>query len=75
MFVCLFIFQRPGTGKNSHKEGRSGTNSKTAVNLDVAPHECSLLQMRELDLSKAVAERSLREHKGDLIKALHALTE
>lgn len=31
--------------------------------------------MKELDLTKAVAERSLREHKGDLIKALHALTE
>ena len=34
-----------------------------------------ILQMKELDLSKAVAERSLREHKGDLIKALHALIE
>ena len=77
MIICLFVcfIQRPGTGKNSHKEGRSGANSKTPVNLDVAPHECSPLQMRELDLSKAVAERSLREHKGDLIKALHALTE
>lgn len=30
--------------------------------------------MTELDVSKATAERTLREHKGDIIKALHALT-
>ena len=32
-------------------------------------------QMTELEVSKQVAERTLREHKGDIIKALHALTE
>lgn len=32
-------------------------------------------QMRELEIPKAAAERSLREHKGDLIKALHSLTD
>jgi len=32
-------------------------------------------QMRELEIPKSVAERSLREHKGDLIKALHSLTD
>ncbi len=33
------------------------------------------LQMTELEVSKATAERTLREHKGDIIKALHALTD
>lgn len=30
-------------------------------------------QMQEMDLSKADAERTLREHGGDLIKTLHTL--
>ena len=32
-------------------------------------------QVRELEISKSAAERSLREHKGNLIKALHSLTD
>ena len=38
---------------------------------------CNIIvfQMTELEVSKQVAERTLREHKGDIIKALHALTE
>lgn len=32
-------------------------------------------QMNELDVSKQTAERTLREHKGDIIKALHCLIE
>ena len=38
-------------------------------------HTHTHTQMRELEIPKSVAERSLREHKGDLIKALHALTD
>lgn len=33
-----------------------------------------LLQITELDISKTLAEKSLREHNGDLIRTLHTLT-
>lgn len=32
-------------------------------------------QVRELEISRTVAERSLREHQGNLVNALAALTQ
>ena len=31
--------------------------------------------MREMEITKAMAERSLRENSGDIVKALSALTD
>jgi len=33
------------------------------------------LQVKEFEISKTAAERSLRENEGDIIKALRALTD
>ena len=75
----LLVVQRPGIGQNSDQKGGCGTNCEYQSASFQSDHNFdtlfSLLQIKELDLSKAVAERSLREHKGDLIKVLHALTE
>lgn len=35
---------------------------------------CVLLQMSEMEISRAVAERSLREHMGNVVEALVTLT-
>ena len=72
----MIFMQGSRTGKDSHQERRGGTNCEDLVLFQLMLTTLFLpLQMKELDLSKTVAERSLREHKGDLIKALHALTE
>lgn len=35
---------------------------------------CVVLQMSEMEISRAVAERSLREHMGNVVEALVTLT-
>lgn len=55
--------------KNEAKAKREQELAKVVINkVDVE------LIMTELDVSKTIAERSLREHNGDLIRTLHTLT-
>ena len=35
---------------------------------------CLKFQVEEMEIPRAVAERSLREHKGDVVEALVSLT-
>ena len=44
--------------------------SKVTINKELV-----VLIMKEMDMSKTASERVLREHKGDVISALLALTD
>lgn len=52
------------------------TNGTDVPPLDVTGRRCArlLLQMSEMEISRSVAERSLREHMGNVVQALVALT-
>ncbi|XP_064389392.1 huntingtin-interacting protein K-like [Halichondria panicea] len=61
-------------GDHSKKNEAKLKRDQELAKVVIKKQEVELI-MTELDVSKATAERTLREHKGDIIKALHALTD
>lgn len=74
------IPQRKGTSQSNNQEGRCGTHCEYAKVyfharfLNTLNMLRSCWQMGEMEISRAVAERSLREHMGNVVEALIALT-
>ncbi len=77
--------QRKRTSQSNNKEGRRGAHCKYTkvyfharfmfiLTWDSMIMLTSSWQMGEMEISRAVAERSLREHMGNVVEALIALT-
>jgi len=86
-YSFLSLPQRKRTGQGNNKEGRCGAHCKYTevsyyarfTNLFILTWKwrntiMSSWQMGEMEIPRSVAERSLREHMGNVVEALIALT-
>lgn len=82
----LSLLQRKRTSQSNNKKGRCGAHCKYTkvyfhsrfINVYILTWNSMIMtsswQMGEMEISRAVAERSLREHMGNVVEALIALT-
>ena len=69
-FILHWIF--PGT-KQAAESAQRIAREKELAKVSVTKEDIDLI-VEELEISKATAERTLREHHGNVVEALAALT-
>ena len=69
-FWCLYVLGTKQAAESAQRMARE----KELAKVSVTKEDIDLI-VEELEIPKAVAERTLREHHGNVVEALAALTD